>query len=340
MLLAALIAGAVAAEAPPPPVAPKPKEPVAWSITGENDSLARGSDRNYTSGLKVSMVAPVEDIPDWAKIAERYLFDSTEARPSLWGVAMGQSLFTPEDIAANPAPAKQHPYAGYLYLQVMLAAEENRDEDPRPAFLDTVELELGLIGPAALGRQSQQGIHEILGAPEPKGWDSQLHDELVFALTVERRWRAVHDQAIVALPFGLEADILPSLGATLGTLRTEARAGLSLRLGYGLDEDYGAPRVRPGLSGAGYFRPTGAFSWYVFAGVDLRAVARNVFLDGNTYRDSARVDKKTFVADAQIGLAVQVWDWQVVYTYVTRTEEFKTQGGRQDFGALSIGLRF
>lgn len=318
---------------------PSKAEPAAWSLTAENDSMATGADRNYTSGIELSYVAPLDDVPAWASTAERVLLETTGARPSMWGIAVGQSIFTPDDIAANPAPPDQHPYAGFLYLQLMAAAEEAMDNDPRASFMDIVELEIGLVGPSSLGQQSQQGVHELLNAPNPAGWDSQLKDELAFALSFDRRWRAAPRDDL-SPPGGLETDLTPSVGFTVGTLRTEAYAGLSARLGYGLADDYGAPRVRPSLSGAGYFRPQNGFSWYVFGGVQVRAVARNLFLDGNTFRDSASVDKHTFVADAQLGAALQMGDWRLIYTYVTRSEEFKTQGERQDFGALSLSVRY
>jgi lipid A 3-O-deacylase len=307
------------------------------TLVGENDSLSSGADRNYTSGIKLAYVSPVNVMPKWVRDLDGITRAVTNARPSFFGAAIGQSIFTPQDISAVPAPPGQHPYAGWLYGQLMMAAEENviaRD----PHFVDIYELEFGIVGPGALGRQSQRGIHQALGAPEPKGWDSQLHDELAFAVSLERRWRAA--KVFEGLPGGIEADISPGIGVTLGTLRTEAKVGASVRLGQHLASDYGAPRVRPGLSGVGYFKADQSFSWYVFGGIDLRGVARNIFLDGNTFRDSARVDRKPFVADAQAGVAVQTGDWRLAYTYVTRTEEFEGQGQLQDFGALALSWRF
>jgi hypothetical protein len=306
------------------------------TLVAENDSLSSGADRNYTSGVKASYVGPLDVFPKWLEHADNFTRPFTGARPSYWGVAVGQSIFTPQDISTPVAPADQHPYAGWLYVQLTLAAEQWNPPGDDPQFVDLFDLEVGMVGPAALGRQSQRGIHQALGAPEPKGWDSQLKDELAFAASLERRWRTDRKVPIM----GLEADMSPSLGVTLGTLRTEARAGLSFRLGDNLDSDYGAPRVRPALSGIGHFRADRSFSWYAFAGVDARAVGRNLFLDGNTYRDSASVDRKPFVADLQAGLAVQAGDWRLVYTYVTRTEEFETQTEQQDFGVLALSTRF
>lgn len=316
---------------------PAVADPVKGTLTlvGENDSLSSGADRNYTSGIKIAYVSPVGVMPKWARGFEDVTRAVTNTRPSFWGVAVGQSLFTPEDISVKPAPKDQHPYAGWLYAQVLVAAEENVIAR-EPRYVDLYELEFGMVGPSALGLQSQRGIHQLLGAPQPKGWDSQLRDEFTFAGTVERRWRA--ERVINTL--GLEVDASPGVGVTLGTLRTEAKAGASFRIGQNLARDFGPPRVRPGLGGVGYLAPGDGLSWYVFAGAELRAVARDIFLDGNTYRDSARVDKKPVVADFQAGAAVQAGDWRLAYTYVTRTEEFKTQGRQQDFGALALSVRF
>jgi len=307
------------------------------TLIGENDSLSSGADRNYTSGIKLEYVSPVNVMPKWVRALDDFTRATTNTRPSFWGVAVGQSIFTPQDITANPAPPNQHPYAGWLYAQVLVAAEENVIAR-EPGFIDLFELEFGMVGPSAQGRQAQSGIHQLLGAPTPNGWDSQLHDEFAFAASVERKWRAA--KVFDNLPGDLEVDAAPGIGVTLGTLRTEAKAGASFRLGQHLASDYGAPRVRPGLGGVGYFKATQPFSWYLFGGFDLRAVGRNLFLDGNTFRDSARVDKKPFVVDVQAGLAVQAGDWRLAYTYVTRSEEFEGQDEIQDFGSVALSWRF
>jgi hypothetical protein len=96
--------------------------------------------------------------------------------------------------------------------------------------------------------------------------------------------------------------------------------------------------VRPALSGVEHFSG-GPLSWQVFAGVQGRAVARNLFLDGNTWEDSASVDRNPYVADFQTGFSVSAGDWRLAYTYVWRTEEFDTQPTRQDFGAIALSWR-
>lgn len=313
-----------------------PESKGVLSLTVENDSLSSGADRNYTSGIRLGYVSPAERVPDWLQNTGRFTRLLSDSEPDFWGIAIGQSIFTPEDIQANPAPPDQHPYAGWLYMQISVGAEEDRSDGRTPRYLDTYELELGLTGPSALGEEAQRGIHQWLGAPDPKGWDSQLHDEVAFAVSFDRRWRALR---VFGDYFGgLEADLTPSVGATLGTLRTEAHVGLAARIGQRIDSDYGPPRVRPSLAGVEHFRG-GPFSWSIFAGVQGRAVAHNLFLDGNTFEDSASVERNPLVADFQTGFSISGGAVRLSYTYVWRTEEFATQPTRQDFGALALSVR-
>lgn len=310
-----------------------------FSLIVENDSLSSGNDRNYTSGIKFTYVRPTGDIPGWLSGGENLLRNLTGAEAQVWGVSFGQSIFTPEDITANPAPPDQHPYAGWLYLQAMLGTVQHREDGLFPRFSDLYELELGMVGPAAMGEEAQSSIHQLLGAPDPLGWDSQLENELAFALSFERRWSSFR-YSTDYIPGGLEFVAAPHVGATLGTLRTEARVGLSAQIGYNIINqiEIGPPRVRPSIGSAGYFEEK-PFSWSIFAGVQGRAVGRNLFLDGNTFTDSASVDKRTYVADAQLGFTLQVNGVRLAYTYVVRTEEFETQTERQDFGALALQFR-
>src|SRR5690606_16652475 len=170
-----------------------------------------------------------------------------------------------------------------------------------------------MVGPSAMGEEAQRGIHQWLGAPDPQGWDSQLEDELAFAVSYDRRWRAL--RVFGDFFGGLEADLTPSAGASLGTLRTEARAGLAARAGQRIDSAYGPPGVRPSLAGVEHFRG-GPLAWSIFAGVQGRAVARNLFLDGNTFEDSASVERNPLVLDMQTGFSVSVGAVRLAYTYV------------------------
>ncbi len=86
--------------------------------------------------------------------------------------------------------------------------------------------------------------------------------------------------------------------------------------------------------------PVREFSWYAFAGASGRAVARNIFLDGNTFVDSPSVEKNPFVADFQIGVAGIYRGVRITLSEIFRTPEFKEQRGSDRFGSLTLSARF
>jgi len=309
-----------------------------FSVVVENDSLSSGADRNYTSGVELGYVSPencrVPAALDNAATPITQII--SHADPSFWGLAIGQSIFTPENLQAKPAPPDQHPYAGWLYMQFAVAAEIKPNARQPIGHLDTYELEIGVVGPWALGEQAQNSIHKLLGASSANGWDSQLHNELTFAASFDRRWNwGAHNVPLLA---PLSFDVTPTAGATLGTLRDEIRAGLIVRIGNQLNGDYGPPRVRPSLASVEQFYNR-RFAWNIFAGAEGRAVGRDLFLDGNTFGPSAHVERIPYVADFQAGFSLSAGEWRLTYTYVWRTDEFKTQDHPQDFGSLSFSRR-
>jgi lipid A 3-O-deacylase len=291
----------------------------------ENDSLASGTDRNYTSGVQLTWRAGYEEAPGFLRALGRGLGDLADLKPQSFGASLGHVIFTPEDITLARAPPDDRPYAAMVYAKAGFAAQTGDR-------LDTIELTVGLVGPSAQGEWIQTNLHSLVSARDPKGWDAQLGDEVVFALDLERRWR---------VPLGprdraLSADLIPTLGLTLGTLRTEAGAGVAVRFGAGLDNDFGPPRIRPSLAGGGLVRTRPGLRIYGFAGVYGRLVAHDLFLDGNTWRRSASVTREPAVGDIQAGLAAQWGGLSLAFTQVVRTREFRGQRSDQQFGALTL----
>jgi hypothetical protein len=295
-----------------------------YSTVIENDVFS-GTDLNYTSGLRVGYVT---DEDRGAALARALLRAGATAKTRL-GFAVGQSLYTPADIATAAPLPDQHPYAGWLYGEFSVIANRGR-------ALDVMTLNLGVVGPRAFGEEAQNSLHRWLRGSEAQGWANQLRDEPGLILSFDRIWRPI----TLTSGDGLRFDITPHAGVSVGNVLTQAKAGLSFRFGAGLKNDFGPPRIRPSVSSGGYIERRPGLTWYLFAGGEARGVARNIFLDGNTFRDSLSVDKRPFAADAQGGIVVQVKRFQAAYTYVWRRREFETQDDPQKFGALSFSILF
>ncbi|MFZ5931925.1 MAG: lipid A deacylase LpxR family protein [Pseudomonadota bacterium] len=163
---------------------------------------------------------------------------------------------------------------------------------------------------------------------------SILENEPGVILTYERKWRKIYEFS----PFGLGTDFTPHVGFNLGNINTDGSAGATLRLGYDLPADYGPPRIRPSQPGSDFFIPTKTLGGYLFTTVDARAVARNIFLDGSTFKDSPHVNKKKLVNSLQLGAAVTYGQTRLSYTHVLLTREYTTQRRKAAFGALTLYL--
>ena len=209
--------------------------------------------------------------------------------------------------------------------------------------MDTVAIQLGIVGPHSYAEDAQKTVHRWINDDEPQGWDSQLRDEPGINLILERKWRLYGRTLGDTLGF----DFIPHAGASLGNVQTYANAGGMVRIGFNLPSDFGVDLIRGGGAVSAPVddndpRVSARKSWsfFIFGGVDGRAVARDIFLDGNTFRDSPSVDKKMLVGDAYYGLGVIFGTWQFTYTQAVRTEEFEGQDGKSYFGSVALSKAF
>lgn len=307
-----------------------------YSVQWENDRIAN-TDRHYTNGFRLSWVSEEKSAdPEWARELLDRIYPFAPLKSGRVGAAFGQSIYTPENTSTTALVRNDRPYAGWLYGGISVHAETSKNPDRRSLdTLDTVELDIGIVGPYALGRQVQNGVHELINVAKSNGWGNQLDNEPGLMLIGERRWRTPPLRLA-----GLEVDAIPHIGGSLGNVMTFAGAGGMVRLGQALDIDFGPPLIRPSLSGLAAVKNKTDFAWYLFAGAQGRAVVRDIFLDGNTFSSSHSVDKKTFVADFQAGAAVVYEGIRLAVTQVYRTREFDGQPQADRFGAVSLSIRF
>lgn len=305
----------------------------------ENDLIAN-ADRNYTSGVRIGWTSPgLRNQLPWVGDALEWIYPFDVNADARVGIHMGQSIYTPEDLSESNLNSDDRPYAGWLYAGVSLHAEAEQTILTLPFdTLDKLELDLGMVGPASLAEQTQKFVHKYTDSPDPKGWSNQLNNEPGVVVLLERNWRSpAHDFEGT----GVQADVIPTAGVSLGNVNTSASLGAILRFGQGLNVDYGPPLIQPNLAGVTFIdRVDAGYAWYIFGGFGGTFVARNIFLDGNTFSDSHSVDKKLLVGSATAGLAVVVGGARLALTHVWRTREFDGQKKPDRFGSLSVSVRF
>jgi lipid A 3-O-deacylase len=300
-----------------------------WSVHMENDLWGDGKDRHYTHGSKVS-VAPAGDPPEWLRWLGGYVPFFAPGHEAGVEFSIGQSIFTPADIEDPNLIVSDRPYAGWLYASATLVGV--LEEDPYHRVSNSLDFTMGVVGPSSGADEVQRRWHRIIDTRTPRGWDHQLSDEPGLVLTYTRVWEYFSQLG----DKGPEVSLAPHGVAALGNVYTYAGAGAMMRLGYNLRSDLGPPAISPSFPGSAYFRSRSSWSAYLYAGVEGRLMAHNIFLDGNTFEDSHSVDRRVGVGDLQVGAAVRYRNVRLSFANVFRSKEFAGQPESTEYGAINL----
>lgn len=316
--------------------------PGVYNFYYENDLFA-GTDNNYTNGIKLSWVSTnlgdyIHDpcLPQWIRELNRF---SERLQPGPYAsrnmvVSLGQEMYTPTDKDRRDVIPDDRPYAGWLYMGFSYNARKETE-------MDTVEIDVGMVGPASLAHQAQDFIHDLRGIDKFQGWSNQLHNELGVIYVREKKNRILD----IREQDGPKMDAIAHYGYALGNVKTYLNAGMEFRIGTYLPNDFGTSPIRPASDSNAPLPATSSrrllqSGMHAFVSFDMRAVARNIFLDGNTFADSHSVDKKHLVGDVAAGIA---WQWpgvKLTYAQYLRSKEFEGQDKAQSYGSLTVSFEY
>jgi lipid A 3-O-deacylase len=303
---------------------------VDWlSFTWDNDIFLR-EDNGYTNGgfwTWFDTGRRSDSYPEPFRIVKPLMWSmSDEAKPvfTVNAHTFGHMMVTPDDITrVNPDP-NDIPYSGLAYyFNSHLKVYEH--------YADLAGVTIGLIGPNSGAESMQQYIHRHIGGNDlPRGWDTQLDNELVFRLTRSRVWRTWRND------LG-DTDFLMAAGANIGTLETSVGGYAMIRYGSDLGSSYataayhGSRAVNPVAINGG---------WHVYAGLSIRYVGHLIFTDGNTFKDSRSVE----VDPGKIGYTIGAsYSWQsyavglAIENMAMNEEQYDSV---EQYGSMTLAYRF
>ena len=271
-------------------------------LTMENDALLK-EDNDYTHGTKGEVVT--DD-------GFHYM--------------VSQTMYAPNDLRLKEHVDGDRPYAGmiiggigYEFLQ-----------QPMSPWTHYGELDFGMIGPAAMCKETQTAIHKLLGCRKPQGWDNQLHNEFV----VNGQWWTKYNWYLcdwIAL--------VPKGGVAAGTIQDFGEVGADLKIGYNIRPTanneimFSAPsrRIKNLLS---------KLSAYGYIGASERYYIYNHMLEGSMFGhrdDDLTVDIERFVTELRCGFVLKYDRFYATYYAVFRTDEYRNQKDAPDYGGIGIG---
>ncbi|MDH4471920.1 MAG: lipid A deacylase LpxR family protein [Fluviicola sp.] len=177
----------------------------------ENDLFVQ-TDRYYTQGIALNYKTVLPATSFFGG-----LFFQVPSSGKRMSLGLDQQVFTPTSIRSDSLLNGDRPYAATLHLTSVF---ETVDTLRHRIF--GWQFSLGMIGPAALGKETQTGIHKATNNFLPLGWQHQLNTGLLVDLGAHVNYR------VIAVHRWLSLDV--NAQANLGTGNTSLLAGGNLNI--------------------------------------------------------------------------------------------------------------
>ena len=135
-------------------------------ITDNDLYVSTSRDRYYTSGIFINY---------------RYLSNkkNNNLEKLIYEWQIGHEMYTPNKATVSDISFHDRPFAAHLYAGFKM----NRIYKSKKIFSSNIQL--GLIGPNALGKELQDFIHDIYGFKKAVGWKHQIKSALALNFNFE-----------------------------------------------------------------------------------------------------------------------------------------------------------
>lgn len=178
-----------------------------FSFVNDNDLfVSYQKDRYYTNGMFFTYrhLAKNEN-----ELLEKKIYE--------W--QLGHLMFTPSKPTVIDISEHDRPFASYLYGSFGIKKVYKKQQILKG------EVQLGMIGPAALGEGLQKFIHDIYGFPSPIGWKYQIRNAVGINLNA-------HYVKNISVDKDNRNDINFINSLRIGTVFTDISTGVHGRIGF------------------------------------------------------------------------------------------------------------
>ena len=237
------------------------------------------TDYYYTNGFAFEVLGP------WAKPIpiNRILIPSSDKSLNQFGVTINQDIFTPQErVDVEKQLDGDRPFAVYLLLGLI---KKTFDHANKTKVMS--EIQVGVLGPAALGKETQNGIHDMLPtSSRVNGWENQISNSIAIQYTGEF-YKTLYQVGWI--------EISGVIKGKLGIPYTQVEVGSILRFGYFDAYPYDLEMFSKN-----------SWSVYFFAEVTGRAVVYNATLQGGLFSTSIYTldEINRFVGNYNLGLSL------------------------------------
>ncbi len=289
-----------------------------FGFKSDNDAyLFYGQDRYYTNGLFIYFRHATDQQKLGSKL-EKLTYE----------VSAGQKMYNPIS-GYRPDPATQdRPFAGYLY------AGGNVNLFYKNESVLKAGLELGTVGPNALGEDAQELLHKIVGFYEIDGWQYQIKNEMAVNLSAQYT-QLLHRASDKATDFSVEGY------ANVGTTFSGAGAGVLFRAGR-INQLFNSAYTNSVIGNKGKTEKLTKRELFFYAKPQLNFVAYDATVEGSLFNNDSPVTfgVKRFVFAQQLGLNYSSPRFTFDFGLLFKSKEIKSSAKAHQYGTISMFYRF
>ena len=278
----------------------------------DNDYFTK-TDEYYTQGFTLEYVHPsLKYFP-----VSRLLIKARNSDPQ-YGISINHIVYTPTNTESDAIIYGDRPFAAAISIKTFLTSSDSITGQHISSALS-----VGVMGPAAQGKEMQTTLHRWLKNELPKGWQNQIQNDVIinYQLNYEKKLFSAGDFFLLN----------GAAEARIGTLDDKVSGGFNFIAGH-FNNPYHPSNNKKKIQ------------YYVYGQSRIGIVAYDATLQGGLFNRSSAyiissgdISRVTFQADA--GIIVNFRHLYLSYTQSYLTKEFLTSHYHR-WGGISIGCSF
>jgi lipid A 3-O-deacylase len=292
--------------------------------TDDDSYLLQSADRYYTAGTFIYYRQALK------------VDSSTKLQNKVLGFELGQKLYTPQTGNINyfgfdDPKYIDRPFAAYLYAGANLNFLYKDESNLK------ISAQVGVVGPDALGKQTQQTIHSLFGLYKTAGWEYQVDNDFEINLSAQyNRLLARSDWADISL----------TSYANLGNGFTGAGIGPMIRLG-DFNQLFNSESTQSTAIRSANYKPLHDHELFFYYKPQLNFVAYDATVQGSLFSSKSAGSMEvtgtpeTFVFSNQLGIGYSGKRFVADVAVIIHTRDVQAMSYSADaWGALTLLYRF
>jgi hypothetical protein len=291
----------------------------------DNDSyLLQGSDRYYTDGYYMYFrhALPTGNSPLLQNKVLGFEFGQKIFNPQSGSIANYQGVDQPQLV--------DRPFAAYLYVGSTLNFLYKNESSLK------LSAQIGVVGPAALGKPIQTWVHDNFGFYHPSGWEYQIDDDAALNLSAQYKRLLARTESL---------DVSLDAYGNLGNGFSGAGIGPIFRLG-NFNQLFNSVTTQSTVTRNTSVAPLHKNEIFFYYKPMLNYVAYDATIQGSLFKKRSSnsmeitLDKEPFVFTNQLGVAFTANRFEFDIAAILQTKTDREMQRSEQWGTITGLYRF